>query len=168
MNAGAHGQDFRAAVRSVELVRADGTAEVRMAETIPWSYRSSGLGHVVVTEATLVLEPGERRRLRREISEHFRWRKAGTPFNEPCCGSGFRNPAPTSEDKRTAGQWIDAAGLKGFRIGGAEVSTQHANYIVNVGDASSTDVRRVIDAVRAKVLETLGVDLEVEVRIIEE
>jgi UDP-N-acetylmuramate dehydrogenase len=176
MNAGAHGQEFRHVVRSVTLVREDGTIEERPAGAIGWRYRSSGLRAVVVIAADLALRRDDPRRLSAEIAEHFRWRKAGTPFSEACCGSVFRNPADTivlspdadgePRELRTAGQLIDAAGLKGLRIGGAEVSRLHANYIVNVGGATASDVWRVMDAVRDRVAHRFGITMELEVQVI--
>jgi len=176
MNAGAHGQEFRQVVRSVTLVREDGTVEERGAATIPWRYRSSGLGRAVVMAADLMFTPDDAGRLAADVAEHLRWRKAGTPFNEACCGSVFRNPSGTivlkpdaggePQELRTAGQLIDAAGLKRFRIGDAEVSPVHANYIVNRGGASASDVRRVMDAVRDRVAQRFGITLELEVQII--
>ena len=170
MNAGAHGQDFGSVVRSVAVVTAAGDVEHRAGGTIPWQYRSSGLGAVVVVAAELALAEDDPRRLKAEVHQHLRWRKAGTPFNAPCCGSVFRNPdRPVSADGRelrTAGQLIDAAGLKGFTVGGAQVSPAHANYIVNTGGARADDVRRVIDAVRARVAESFGVELQLEVQLV--
>jgi UDP-N-acetylmuramate dehydrogenase len=177
MNAGAHGQEFRHVVRSVTLVRADGTVEHRPGAAIAWRYRSSGLTGVVVLAADLALTPGNPDRLSAEITEHLRWRKAGTPFSEACCGSVFRNPTDTivlspdaaggePRELRTAGQLIEAAGLTGFRIGDAEVSPIHGNYIVNVGGASAADVRRVMDAVRDRVAQRFGIALDLEVQLI--
>jgi UDP-N-acetylmuramate dehydrogenase len=176
MNSGAHGQEFAQVVRSVTLVREDGTVETRPAAAIAWRYRSSGLRDVVVIAADLSLTPGDPRRLSAEIAEHFRWRKAGTPFSDACCGSVFRNPGDTIvlspdtdgelRELRTAGQLIDAAGLKGLRIGGAEVSSLHANYIVNVGGATASDVQRVIETVRDRVGYRFGITLELEVQVI--
>ena len=174
MNAGAHGQEFRDVVRTVDLVTADGAVETRTGAVIDWRYRTSNLNAVVVLSATVALQPEDARRLDAEIREHFRWRKEGTPFNDPCCGSVFRNPAaPVSTpgagragELRTAGQLIDAAGMKGFRIGGAQVSPMHANYIVNTGNASADDVLRVIGAVQARVADRFAVELELEVKII--
>jgi UDP-N-acetylmuramate dehydrogenase len=163
MNAGAHGQEFRNVVRRVRLALADGRIEERGTADIPWRYRSAGLADVIVLDAELALEPADPRRLRAEITAHFEWRKAGTPFSEPCCGSVFRNPAASG---RTAGQLIDAAGMKGFRIGGAQVSPLHANYIVNAGGATAADVLRVIEAVRQRVRREAGVELELEVKLV--
>jgi UDP-N-acetylmuramate dehydrogenase len=170
MNAGAHGQEFRDVVRRVQLVGADGRLEERDGAAIPWRYRSAGLEDVVVLGAELALEPADPRRLRAEIKTHFDWRKVGTPFNEPCCGSVFRNPGAGGQGgsgaERTAGQLIDAAGFKGFRIGGAQVSPVHANYIVNVGGATAADVLGVIEAVRERVRREFGVELELEVKLV--
>lgn len=179
MNAGAHGQEFQQVVRRLQLVDPAGEVRDVSGSDVAWQYRTSGLeGHVVVG-ATVALTPADPELLEREIQRHFRWRKSGTPFDEPCCGSVFRNPAPpppraggaeagSLPPRRTAGQLVDACGLKGFRIGGAEVSPMHANYIVNRGEATASDVRSVIDAVRTRVLAAFGVELELEVRIIGE
>jgi len=179
MNAGAHGQEYRDVVRAVELVTERGSVERRAGAEIDWRYRTSHLGPVVVLSATVALVPDDPRRLEADIHEHFRWRKEGTPFNEPCCGSVFRNPAVPvpapgagggdgGGELRTAGQLIDAAGMKGYRVGGAQVSPMHANYIVNTGHASADDVLRVIAAVQGRVAEAFGVELELEVRVIGE
>lgn len=172
MNAGAHGQDFSQVVRDVTLV--DRELEVRTipGDQIAWRYRASGLDGVVL-DTTVRLKPAERETLEHDIRQHFRWRKAGTPFNEPCCGSVFRNPAspPAARgaggDARTAGQLIDACGLKGFRIGGAQVSPMHANYIVNTGGATAADVRGVIEHVRELVRRECDIELGLEVKIID-
>ena len=139
-------------VKWVDVVASDGTVSRTAGKDIAWRYRSSGLDSVVVA-AQLSLAPAEPRILRRELTEHLRWRKRGTPFDQPCCGSVFRNPgcgAVTSGAEEipmpcTAGWLIDRAGLKGYRVGGAEVSSKHANYIVNTGGATAADVRAVID-----------------------
>ena len=173
MNAGAHGQEFKDVVSWVDVVATDGTVSRTAGKDIAWRYRSSGLDSVVVA-AQLSLAPAEPRILRRELTEHLRWRKRGTPFDQPCCGSVFRNPecgAVTSGAEEipmpcTAGRLIDRAGLKGYRVGGAEVSSKHANYIVNTGGATAADVRAVIDHVRDVVCGRFGVELGLEVKII--
>lgn len=87
-------------------------------------------------------------------------RKATQPLDQPSCGSTFRNPPGD-----TAGRLIDAAGLKGFTIGGAQVSEKHANFVLNLGDATAKDIRAVIEAVMAKVEAVHGVKLHPEVEI---
>ena len=104
---------------------------------VPFTYRRSGLDGRIVLETTC--DSGRRRRpqLDEQIAEMFEWRQRGTPFNQPCCGSVFKNPSGPSWKReggpRTAGQLIEAAGLKGRAIGGAQVSPMHANYFVNTG-----------------------------------
>jgi UDP-N-acetylmuramate dehydrogenase len=169
MNAGAHGQDFASVVRSVACVTFSGESMVLEAEAIPWGYRSSGLRQVIVLGATIGLTAREPRGLEDDVRKHLARRRAGTPFNEPCCGSVFCNPAPdrvSAAVTRTAGQLIDAVGLKGFRSGGAVVSRKHANYIVNTGGASAADVMSVIDVVRERVIAEFGVELELELQIV--
>jgi len=169
MNAGAHGQELASVVREVELVGEGGQRATLAAATIPWAYRSSGLTGVVVLSATIALTPADPGALADDVRRHLEWRKAGTPFNEPCCGSVFRNPPAGSlpaDGPRTAGQLIDAAGMKGFRVGRAEVSRKHANYIVNTGGAKASDVLAVMDAVRTRVLNLFGVELALEVEIV--
>ena len=100
----------------------------------------------------------------------FDWRQRGTPFNQPCCGSVFKNPHGPSwkqeSGPRTAGQLIEAVGLKGFRIGGAEVSPVHANYFVNTGGATAADVRALMSEVQRRVEQAFGARLEPEVKVI--
>jgi UDP-N-acetylmuramate dehydrogenase len=163
-NAGAHGQEFSHTVVEVEVVGPVGTVEIMPSSEIAWSYRDSGITGVVVTAATFRFTPGDAAELMRELRRNIAWRKKGTPFDQPCCGSVFRNPVGVG---RTAGQLIDGAGAKGFRIGGAQVSPRHANYIVNTGGATAADVRGVIEAVREKVFKEYGVELELEVHIVE-
>ena len=171
MNAGAHGQDFSQVVRSVELVEADGSVVQVAGGDVAWQYRSSGLGNRVVVSATVALSPADPKELERDVRRYLDRRKSGTPFNEPCCGSVFRNPEwPEGEEPegpRTAGQMIDALGLKGYRVGGAEVSRKHANYILNTGGATARDVLSVIERVRELVQEEFGVELQLEVETID-
>jgi UDP-N-acetylmuramate dehydrogenase len=176
MNAGAHGQEFSQVVQWMDLVRGDGTVVRQPGGALPWRYRCSGLGDVVVVGVAVQLTEDDPVRLTGELVEHLRWRKMGTPFNEPCCGSVFRNPARPGggagkqadggAERRTAGQLIDAVGMKGFRIGGAEVSRRHANYIVNCGGATARDVLLVIEAVRQRVAAEAGTELALEVKLI--
>ena len=166
MNAGAHGQDFASIVRNIEVVDARGEKDIRPASAIPWEYRDAGLRDVVVMRSTLEFSEAPVDGLVRDLRKHFVWRKRGTPFSDPCCGSVFRNPEVANGRRRPAGQLADGAGLKGFRIGGAQVSPIHANYIVNTGGATADDVRAVIDHVRERVTSVFGVELKLEVKII--
>jgi len=170
MNAGCHGGEWADVIERVTVVDADGDLRVLERREIPFTYRRSGLDRRIVVEADVVLEPEDASRLSAEVAELFRWRQQGTPFSQPCCGSVFQNPGGASWKReggpRTAGQLIEASGLKGFRIGGAEISPMHANYFVNTGDATAADVLALIAHARQVVEEKFGVRLETEVKLI--
>ena len=170
MNAGCHGGDWAEVVETVTVVDQAGRDAVVPRAEVPFTYRRSGLDGRVVVETAVRLRPEEQHRLDEQIAEMFEWRERGTPFNQPCCGSVFKNPhGPSWKQEggpRTAGQLIEAAGLKGFRVGGAEVSPMHANYFVNTGSATAADVRGLIEEVRRRVEQAFGARLEPEVKLI--
>lgn len=162
MNAGCHGGQWSDVVESVVAVDGSGQSVVRGRAEIPFQYRKSGLDGLVVLETTVRLAAGDPAALAGQVAELFEWRQRGTPFNQPCCGSVFKNPG----GDRTAGQLIEAAGLKGARAGGAQVSPMHANYFVNTGSATAADVRHLIGRARQEVGQRFGVTLEPEVKLI--
>jgi UDP-N-acetylmuramate dehydrogenase len=163
MNAGAHGQDFASVLISATLLDPKGKLIEKAKKEIPFSYRRSGLeGHVVLACA-LRLEAGDSEQLKAEQTMLLRKRREGTPFDQPCCGIVFKNP-----EEMTAGRLIDRCGLKGRRVGGAEISKLHANYIVNVGNASADDVLKLIDIARTAVFKEFGIELELEVKVLGE
>ncbi len=170
MNAGCHGGDWSEVVESVTVVDLTGRDSVLPRSEVPFSYRRSGLAGRIVVETTVRLRPEEQHRLEEQIAEMFEWRQRGTPFNQPCCGSVFQNPAGPSwkqeSGPRTAGQLIEAAGLKGHRVGAVEVSPMHANYFVNTGGATAADVRGLIAHAQQVVEGRFGVRLEPEVKMI--
>ena len=170
MNAGCHGGDWSEIVERVTVVDATGEDAVLARADIPFTYRRSGLEGRIVLEATVRLRQQDQRQLDEAIAEMFEWRQRDTPFNQPCCGSVFKNPAGPSwkqaGGERTAGQLIEAAGLKGFSIGGAQVSPMHANYIVNTDGATASDVKKLIEHVQRTVQDRVGVKLEPEVKLI--
>lgn len=170
MNAGCHGGDWSEAVERVTVVDAWGRDAVLGRREIPFSYRRSGLDGRIVVETTVRLRPEEQTKLNKALAEMFEWRQRGTPFNQPCCGSVFKNPAGPSwkraDGPRTAGQLIEAAGLKNFAIGAVQVSPLHANYFVNTGGATAAEVRKLIGHVQQVVQERFGVRLEPEVKLI--
>jgi len=170
MNAGCHGGDWSEVVERVTAVDASGHDTVLPRKEIPFTYRRSGLDGWIVLEATVRLRAEEHQRLEESVAEMFEWRQRGTPFNQPCCGSVFKNPAGPSwkreDGSRTAGQLIEAAGLKGFTIRGVQVSPMHANYFVNTGAATASDVKQLIEHVQGTVQDRFGVMLEPEVKLI--
>jgi UDP-N-acetylmuramate dehydrogenase len=170
MNAGCHGGDWAEVVESVTVVDEAGRDAVVPRSEVPFTYRRSGLDGRVVVETAVLLRREDQARLDEQITEMFEWRQSGTPFNQPCCGSVFKNPAGPSWKReggpRTAGQLIEAAGLKGVRVGAAEVSPMHANYFVNTGSATAADVRNLIAHVQRRVENEFGALLEPEVKLI--
>lgn len=170
MNAGCHGAEWRDVVRSVLVVDEEGRDRVVPAAEAGFSYRRSNLGRVVVLETTVALAAADRTALDEETDALYAWRRDGTPFNQPCCGSVFKNPvvpADWPERPRTSGQFIEATGLKGHRVGAAEVSPMHANYFINTGGASAADVTGLMREVRARVADRWEVTLEPEVKLIQ-
>lgn len=170
MNAGCHGAEWSDVVRRVTLADSGGNILVKEAPDIPFTYRRSGLDGFVVLEVEVELRPESPARLTEEVEELFRWRQEGTPFNQPCCGSTFKNPGGASwakkEGPRTAGQLIEAAGLKGYSIGGIQISPKHANYFVNTGGGTAADVRQLIRHAQATVKDRFGAELETEVKLV--
>jgi UDP-N-acetylmuramate dehydrogenase len=170
MNAGCHGGDWSEVVEQVTVVSDRGDDAVIPRSEVPFTYRRSGLHGRIVLETTVRLRQETEERLEEQITEMFEWRQNGTPFNQPCCGSVFKNPSGPSwkreDGPRTAGQLIEAAGLKGRRAGGAEVSPMHANYFVNTGSATAADVRGLIELAQREVEARFGVKLEPEVKLI--
>jgi UDP-N-acetylmuramate dehydrogenase len=162
MNAGAHGAEFAEVITEVTVMDGKGKIRPLLRKQISFKYRGSNLGEVVVLETKLLLLEEAPAKLKELQGKLLRWRKTGTPFDQPCCGSVFKNPG----GPKTAGMLIDECGLKGHTIGGAQVSTMHANYIVNTGTATPSDVLRLIDHVRKAVLKKSGVELELEVKVI--
>jgi UDP-N-acetylmuramate dehydrogenase len=170
MNAGCHGGDWSAVVERVTVVDETGRDSALERAEVPFTYRRSGLDGRIVLEAVVRLRPESQPVLDEQIAEMFEWRQRGTPFNQPCCGSVFKNPSGPSWKReggpRTAGQLVEAAGLKGTQIGGAQVSPMHANYFVNTGGATAADVRALIERAQADVESKFGVRLEPEVKLI--
>jgi UDP-N-acetylmuramate dehydrogenase len=130
--------------------------------TAGFAYRATALPEdAVVTGARLDLRPGDPVRIRARMDEARTWRRATQPLAEPNCGSVFTNPPGDH-----AARLIEEAGCKGLRVGGAEVSTKHANFIVASPGTRATDVVELIGEVRARVAKTSGVELVPEVRVV--
>ena len=165
-NAGAHGSDVRGVLVEASVISGgDGVERTLDADGLGLAYRDSHLKHPsgpcpdVVAWAAFGLEPADHVRIDQKLDEIRRWRREHQPLGMPSAGSVFRNPA----EGPSAGELIDRAGLKGRRIGGASVSQLHANFIVNDGHGSASDVRRLAELVQRTVAERLGLDLQPEV-----
>lgn len=163
MNAGAHGGETWERVESVRTIDRAGEIHERAPGEYTVGYRSvKGPGNEWFIEATFRFEPDVTPSME-TLNEMLERRKTTQPLGLPSCGSVFRNPPGDH-----AARLIEAAGLKGHSIGGAEVSTKHANFIINTGAATATDIEELIEHVRQTVIETHGVELLHEVRIVGE
>ncbi|MDJ0699695.1 MAG: UDP-N-acetylmuramate dehydrogenase [Woeseiaceae bacterium] len=163
MNAGAHGGETWERVESVRTIDREGEVHERAPAEYSVGYRSvTGPANEWFLEATLRFDP-EVTPSMATLDAMLERRKNTQPLGLPSCGSVFRNP----EGDHSA-RLIETAGLKGKRIGGAEVSTKHANFIINTGDASATDIEELVEYVRQTVFDKHGVELQHEVRIIGE
>jgi UDP-N-acetylmuramate dehydrogenase len=163
MNAGAHDGQMADVVASVDVLElAEDRARTLHTEEVGFAYRSTTLAaDAVVVAASLRLRAGDPTEIRAAMDAARRWRRDTQPIAEPNCGSVFTNPPGEH-----AAALIDAAGLKGASIGGASVSTKHANFIVTAPGATAADVRALIELVRAGVSRASGIVLQTEVRTI--
>jgi UDP-N-acetylmuramate dehydrogenase len=164
-NAGAFGTETADVLVDAELVDLNGDSWTSRADELGYAYRTSSLQGtpIVCVRARFRGKAGDRATAVRRIKEMANERIKKQPLAQPNTGSIFRNP-PTDH----AGRLIEAAGLKGRRIGGAMVSEKHANFIVNVGDASAADVRELMSVCQDEVAKRFGVKLVPEVELVGE
>jgi UDP-N-acetylmuramate dehydrogenase len=172
-NAGAHGSDVAAVLESVAVLRPNGTEVVEPVAALGLAYRDSRLKHPtgqgsgparpteVILSATFRLFRADPAAIKTRLQEIRRWRREHQPLSQPSAGSLFRNPPGDS-----AGRLIDACGLRGTRIGGAQISEKHANFIVNTGGATAADVRWLAERARVEVAARFGTELAYEVQFI--
>jgi UDP-N-acetylmuramate dehydrogenase len=162
MNAGAYGSDFASVLQRVLVATADGTGRLTP-EELGLSYRHSDLRHgQVVVEAELLLRPRPSDEIKTEVRELNAKRKAAQPTNRRTFGSVFKNP----DHELTAGRMLEACGLKGHRIGGAQISPKHANFIENAGDARTEDALALMREAMRRAKEQFGVELRHEVELL--
>lgn len=164
MNAGTAEGEIGDAVESIALLAPGGAIITRGREEMGFGYRVSGVPerHVVLG-AVVALRRDDPDAIRKRVRSLQDQRRQRQPWGQPNAGSVFKNPSD-----RSAGRLIETAGLKGKRVGDAQVSEKHANFIVNLGAATAADVVTLIEQVRQQVLDAHGVMLEPEIRIIGE
>jgi UDP-N-acetylmuramate dehydrogenase len=162
MNGGAYGGDFAGVLERALVATADGRAWLTAAE-LGLSYRHSELRHgQVVLRAELGLRPRPPDEIRAEVRELNARRKEAQPTNRRTFGSVFKNP----DHALSAGRMLEACGLKGYRIGGAQISPKHANFIENADGATTTDALALMAEARRRAHEQFGVTLEHEVEFL--
>ena len=162
MNAGAYGGEIKDVAVSVEVMDRDGNIRQVSAEEMGFSYRHSCLedtGDIVIS-ATFKLIKDDPEVIKAKMRELQAKRSASQPLDLPSAGSAFKRPVGGY-----AAALIDQAGLKGFQVGDAAISTKHAGFVVNVGDATAEDVKNLLKQVSDIVFEKSGIRLEPEVRI---
>jgi UDP-N-acetylmuramate dehydrogenase len=164
MNGGAYGGDFAQVLERVHVATAEGSGYLTPAE-LGLSYRHSSLRHgQVVVAAELRLRPRDPDEIKDEVRDLNARRKAAQPTNRRTFGSVFKNP----DHELSAGRMLEACGLKGHRIGGAQISPKHANFVENAGGATTTDAIALMAEARRRAKEQYGVELRHEVELLGE
>ncbi len=161
MNAGTKLGEMKGAVKAVRVIDPFGRIIDCPASAIQFSYRRALLPRGIVVGVWLQLKPAQRDKIERVVKEYLRYRKNTQPLTLPNAGCVFKNP-----EHHTAGRLIEAAGLKGARVGDAQVSDKHANFVVNLGQASAADVIALIKKVGRTVEQQTGITLELELKIV--
>ncbi|MDO4400943.1 MAG: UDP-N-acetylmuramate dehydrogenase [Coriobacteriia bacterium] len=162
MNAGNRTEWIGSRVGSVTTFSPEGGLRRYRGSDIVWEYRRSSLpADEVVVECDILCEQGHAMRIQQKMEDALRRRKERQPLGMPSCGSVFRNP-----DDASAGDLIEQCGLKGKRVGGAQISPVHANFIVNTGGASAEDVASLMKIARDEVMRVHGIELQPEVRFL--
>ena len=162
MNAGAYGGEIRQVCDRVEVMDRSGNIRVLSNEEMEFSYRHSVLEETgdIVLSADFVLSPDEPDAIRARMKELIGKRSASQPLDLPSAGSAFKRPVGGY-----AAALIDQAGLKGYQVGGAAISTKHVGFAVNLGGATAKDVKELLLQVSDKVFENSGIRIEPEIRI---
>lgn len=165
MNAGAHGSDISKVMQEAEILNEFGEIEIWQANDFLFSYRTSAVQtrKATILSAKFELQLGDRKKIAENMSTFKSRRQKTQPYNLPNAGSVFRNPP-----NDYAGRLIEELGLKGYQIGGARVSELHANFIVNIDNATAEDVLKLIGTLKEKVYSTYKVELFSEIEIIGE
>jgi len=160
MNAGAYGGETKDRLVEARAVDRSGAVHVLSNADFGYAYRHSSVSpDLIFTEALYQGEPGDRETVLAQMAQITESREATQPVKSRTGGSTFKNP-----EGGKAWQLVDAAGCRGLRIGGAQVSELHCNFLLNTGEATATDLERLGETVRARVLETSGVRLEWEIK----
>ncbi len=162
MNAGSRDEWLGSSIVSVTTFSPGHGLRMYKGEEIAWGYRTSSLPHdEIVVECEIAVKSAPTAAIREKMEASLARRRKTQPLDYPSCGSVFKNPEGLS-----AGKLIEDAGLKGMTSGDAMVSTVHANFIVNTGNARAEDIRTLIDMIRKKIQEDHGIELQTEVRFL--
>ncbi len=166
MNAGAHGHSTQEILVSTDVLNLDGSIETLTNQDLNYSYRTSNLqgdSRIVLSAKIQLQAAGDAEEIKARTFRDLEKRHSTQPYDRPSCGSVFRNPSP-----QHAAALIEGLGLKGYRIGDAEVSTLHANFIINRQDATASQIRELIYYVQSQVKANHSIELEPEVKMLGE
>lgn len=165
MNAGAHGKEIKDIVTNVKCIDYQGIEKEFINEDLKFEYRNSILKNskYIITEVTLKLNKGNQEKIKEKMKEYLDYRKEHQPIEYPSAGSTFKR----GKDFITA-KLIDEAGLKGYTIGGAQVSTKHAGFIINKGEATAKDILELTNYIKNTIKEKFNKQIELEIQIIGE
>ena len=165
MNAGAYGGELKNIIKEVTFITRDGKLSTLPAHDLDFGYRHSIFedNGAVILSATLVLQKGDPDQIKAKMNEYTQRRNDKQPINMPSAGSTFKRP-----EGYFAGKLIQDSNLKGYSIGGAQVSEKHSGFVVNTGGATAADVLALIEHVQNTVKKNFGVELEPEIRLIGE
>ena len=164
MNAGAWGSELKDILLSMTLMKKNGDIVERPRSRLRFTYRGLVLpSKWIILKGRFQLKKGKKGEMVERVKSYSEQRRERQPLDYPSAGSIFKNPT-----RGRAGRWIEDVGLKGYRIGQAMVSERHANFIINLGNATATDVIRLMERVEKKVSEEKGVFLEREVKVVGE
>lgn len=165
MNAGAHQKEMKDIVTNVTALDYEGNLHIFSNTESEFEYRKSKFskGEFIILQANLVLEKGNQKQIKEKMDEYAQYRKEKQPIDYPSAGSTFKR----GEDFITA-KLIDEAGLKGYTIGGAQISEKHAGFIINKENASSQDVLKLVEYVKDKVYQKFQKEIKLEIKVIGE
>ncbi len=161
MNAGTRDLEIGTIIQSVELIEKDGSLKILSQDQIKFQYRSSSLNGSILCFATLKLMAGNKDVIIQTVQKFLSYRLKTQPIGTLNVGSVFKNPP-----RHFAAELIEKAGLKGFKIGNAQVSPKHANFITNCGGASAQNIKDLIHKIQEIVKEKFSIELEPEVKIV--
>ena len=168
MNANAYGGELGKVLEWVDIATPAGH-ERRTPDELGFEYRRSNLEpREIVSRASFALQPAETEQVKATLAGMREQRKAAQPSGIKTFGSTFKNPGDARAEGRTAGMLLEAAGCRGFAVGGARFSEKHANFVENTGDATTADVLELMREGRRRVREKFGVELEPEVQLLGE
>ena len=165
MNAGAHGKEIKDVVKTVKCIDYKGQEHQFSKEELEFGYRTSLFKNkkYIITEIVMTLKSGIKSEIENKMNEYKKYRREKQPIEYPSAGSTFKR----GEDFITA-KLIDEAGLKGYKIGGAQVSTKHSGFVINTGDATAKDVIELTEYIKKEIKNKFNKDIELEIKLIGE